>query len=207
MPLNIGPRCGRGINDILISEHTGPSLGPRQKRELAKSSNFPPADPGPGGRERGPARASRQAPSKLIPYTDVTGCYVTPFLRSGINWPRLTIWIIIVWSIINSTVPYDLIWITMIYFRNWGSCCYEPSFIRLDKFSTRYVKKIKYLWMFQILYLISQHEKVIYKGSRKIMRMKNDYIYGIAWYLMLLVVVREHLAHFLLGFISEKSDN
>ena len=34
--------------------------------------------------------------------------------------------------------------------------------------------------MFQILYLISQHEKVIYKGLRKIMRVKNDYIYGIA---------------------------
>ena len=61
--------------------------------------------------------------------------------------------------------------------------------------------------MFQILYLISQHEKVIYKGLRKIMRVKNDYIYGIAWYLMLLVVVREHLAHFLPRFISEKSDN
>ena len=54
MPLNIGPRCGPGINDILISEHTGPSLGPRQKRELAKSSNFPPADPRPGWRELGP---------------------------------------------------------------------------------------------------------------------------------------------------------
>ena len=69
MPLNIGPRCGPWINDILISEHTGPSLGPRQKRELAKSSNFPPADPGPGGgwRELGPATSADKLHQNLSP--------------------------------------------------------------------------------------------------------------------------------------------
>ena len=81
-----------------------------------------------GWRELEPATSADKLHQNFSPVTHVTGCYVTPpSHRSGINWSRLTIWIIIVWSIINSTVPYDLIWITMIYFRNRGSCCYERS--------------------------------------------------------------------------------
>ena len=96
MPPNIGPRCGPRINDILISEHRAKSWS-SVKTWACQIIQFSPGWP-EARLERAEAMSwdSDMRHQNYILCNDVTGCYVTPFHRSGINWPPLTIWIFII---------------------------------------------------------------------------------------------------------------